>query len=73
VGGAWGQTDAKHAGAGTVRIGAGTFSTDSLGFRYDDPAPGNPVTVAGAGAGNTTLTTPLHDSATVPTPPAGCS
>jgi len=54
-----------------VRIGAGTFSTNSLGFHYDDPAPGNPVTVAGAGPGKTTLTTSLHDSATVLTLAAG--
>ena len=55
----------SHGGADTVQIGAGSFTSNGLGFRYDDPSPANPVTVAGAGAGKTTLTTSSHDSTTV--------
>jgi hypothetical protein len=67
VGGVQGGLDAakKHAGADTVRIGPGSYTASGLGFRYDDPSPANPITVAGAGPGNTTLTTSGHDSVVV--------
>ena len=55
----------NHPGADTVQIGAGNFTSNGQGFSYDDPSPANPVTVAGAGAAKTTLTTTSHDSATV--------
>jgi PKD repeat protein len=48
-----------HAGS-TVEIGAGTYSR-AKGFEYS----GVPVTIRGAGAGSTILTTPLENGDTV--------
>jgi hypothetical protein len=61
----------NHSGPDTVQVGQGTFTSQAQGFRYDDPAPTNPVTVAGAGPGKTTLSTSSHDQATVLTLAAG--
>jgi hypothetical protein len=59
-----GITDAAvHPGADRVQVGAGTFATAP--YLYSDPSPTNPVTLVGAGKGNTKLSMPQQDNAAV--------